>query len=65
MMTDESLMPFGKYRGRQMADVPADYLLWLYDAGKCFGQVKDYIFNNLDVLTTERGRQEKKQLQNG
>jgi hypothetical protein len=23
-------MPFGKYRGRPLADVPPDYLFWLY-----------------------------------
>jgi hypothetical protein len=32
-MNDETLMPFGKYRGAKMADVPASYLLWLWDNG--------------------------------
>jgi hypothetical protein len=30
-LTDESIMPWGKYRGRKLKDVPASYLLWLYD----------------------------------
>lgn len=30
-LTDESLMPFGKHKGEKMANVPASYLLWLYD----------------------------------
>lgn len=30
-MTDQDLMPFGKYKYRKMEDVPADYLLWLRD----------------------------------
>ena len=34
-LTDESLMPFGKYgQGgdqKKMKDVPADYLLWMND----------------------------------
>ncbi len=28
---DEDLMPFGKFKGKRLADVPADYLLWYYD----------------------------------
>ena len=30
-LTDDSLMPFGKYAGEKLADVPAVYLLWLGD----------------------------------
>lgn len=30
-MTDISLMPFGKHKGEKMANVPPEYLLWLYD----------------------------------
>lgn len=30
-LTDDSLMPYGKHKGKPMQDVPADYLLWLYD----------------------------------
>lgn len=30
-MKDDDLMPFGKYKGRKMADVPAAYLLYLWD----------------------------------
>lgn len=32
-LTDESLMPFGKHAGTKLADVPAKYLLWLWDNG--------------------------------
>lgn len=37
-MTDESLMPFGQYGPkrndhRKLCDVPARYLLWLWDDG--------------------------------
>lgn len=27
--TDDTLMPFGKYQGKKLEDVPASYLLWL------------------------------------
>ncbi len=32
-MTDTDIMPFGKHKGRRMEDVPASYLLWLWDNG--------------------------------
>lgn len=52
-MTDESMMPFGKYKGEKMANIPPDYLIWLYDNGKCYGEVRKYIADNLDVLKSE------------
>lgn len=53
MLTDESLMPFGVHKDEKMANVPAKYLLFLYDNNKCTSQVKDYIVENLDVLRLE------------
>ena len=52
-MNDESIMPFGKYKGEKMANVPADYLLWLYENNKCFGDIKKYIEENMDSITAE------------
>lgn len=52
-LTDKSLMPYGKYKGVEMANVPADYLLWLYDNEKCSNEVKDYIVENLEILRME------------
>ena len=52
-MNDESLMPFGKHKGEKMADVPANYLLWIYENNKCSGAVKSYIEENLDVIKVE------------
>jgi uncharacterized protein (DUF3820 family) len=53
-MNNESLMPFGKHEGKKMANVPASYLLWLYDNG-CFGDIKEYIEDNMDSLKKETG----------
>ena len=53
MLTDESLMPFGKHKNIKMADVPAGYLLWLYDNDLKDGDVKTYIEDNMDVLKSE------------
>jgi len=52
-MDDNSTMPFGKYKGEKMANIPADYLLWLYENSKVFGEVKQYIKDNLDVIKSE------------
>ena len=30
-LTDQSKMPFGKFAGDRLQDVPASYLLWLAD----------------------------------
>lgn len=53
MLTDNSPMPWGKYQGVQMANVPATYLIWLYENGKCDPQVKAYVDDNLEVLKLE------------
>jgi len=34
-MKDIDLMPWGKYKGVKMANVPASYLIWLYKENKC------------------------------
>jgi len=52
-MTDESIMPFGKYKGQKMANVPPEYLLFIYENGKLFGGVAEYIKENLDVIKAE------------
>jgi len=58
-MDDNSMMPFGKYKGEKMANVPASYLIWIYENNKCTGKVAMYIRNNLDVLKEEIKRSQK------
>lgn len=48
--TDETLMPFGKHKGVKMANVPAQYLLFLYEQGNIVGHLKRYIEDNLTVI---------------
>lgn len=55
-LTDESKMPFGKYKDKRMIDVPAPYLLWLFNEGCDHEGVRQYIHNNLQVLKAEAGR---------
>ena len=52
-LSDTCLMPWGKYEGVPMIDVPADYLLQMYDSNKCCQLVKNYITDNKDVLEFE------------
>lgn len=52
-LTDNSPMPCGKYKGEKMANVPASYLLWLYENNKCSHQVREYIKDNHEALIKE------------
>jgi uncharacterized protein (DUF3820 family) len=52
-MNDESLMPWGRYKGYNMINVPASYLIWLYENNKCDDQVREYIEDNLSFLREE------------
>lgn len=54
--TDYDLMPFGKFKGKSMANIPAHYLLWLHDNGCSHEGVKKYINNNLEALKKEAGK---------
>ena len=55
-LDDMDKMPWGKYKGTVMQDVPADYLFWLWTNGKendrvC--EVAGYIRDNLSTLKQE------------
>lgn len=53
MLTDKDIMPFGKHAGELMQDVPAKYLLYIYDSSMIsakYSDVRDYIEANIDVL---------------
>ena len=56
-MTDESIMPFGKHKGEKMANVPASYLLWIYDNMNLFDDLREYIDENRDALEVEANRE--------
>jgi uncharacterized protein (DUF3820 family) len=53
-MTDNSIMPWGKYAGEKLCNIPASYLIWLYENNKCYGEIKKYIEDNLDDLKNEQ-----------
>lgn len=51
-MNDNTPMPFGEHKGEKLANVPADYLIWLYRQGTIIGLMR-YIEDNEDVLLKE------------
>jgi uncharacterized protein (DUF3820 family) len=53
MLHDDSIMPSGKYKGEQMKDVPADYLLWLHDNDRASREVDAYIREHFHELVDE------------
>lgn len=52
-ISDQSAMPFGKHKGEKMEDVPASYLLFLWNKGSMTSEVKEYIKENLQALQKE------------
>lgn len=54
-LSDTDAMPFGKYKGEPMQDVPASYLHWLWQEiqNDKMNPVADYIRNNIEALKKE------------
>ncbi len=52
LLNDNSPMPYGKHKGKAMANVPDDYLLWLYNNDKCTYPVRKYVEMNMDAIKT-------------
>ena len=56
MVTDDSVMQGGKYSGFKMKDIPAEYLIYVYEEKKCHWDVKRWIeanYNELKAKTTK------------
>lgn len=52
-MGDYDLMPFGKYEGLELGDVPAEYLLSILKSGEAKGKLKEYIQDVKEILEVE------------
>jgi uncharacterized protein (DUF3820 family) len=55
VFTDDTPMPFGKFKGKRLGDVKPDYLLWLWDNGMAEDTGKSihaYIKQNFKRLET-------------
>ena len=57
---DDTLMPFGKHKGKRLGDIPADYLIWLYDQEwfQKFEDIFEYVAKNYQHLEKEAKQQE-------
>lgn len=53
LLNEHSPMPYGKYKGKQIKDVPADYLLWLYYNSRASPAIEEYVERNLEMLEEE------------
>jgi uncharacterized protein (DUF3820 family) len=52
-MGDYDLMPFGAYKGRELIEVPAEYLLNILRSGEATGELKEYIEDVKEILELE------------
>lgn len=43
-------MPFGKYQGQYLDDVPANYLLWVHENVITTGYLKQYLADNIEGI---------------
>lgn len=58
-MTDhfeDIIMPFGKYKGEQLLDIPASYLEWIYDNLELNGDLEQAVSDAIDILRGEKNR---------
>ena len=53
-MNDDSIMPYGKFKGKKLEDVPAWYLLWMNKEGKLTPELEEYVEDNYDLLEEEK-----------
>lgn len=57
---DNTPMPWGYYMGVKLIDVPAWYLLNLYNRQQCAGPLLAYIEDNLQALKLEKQKEDEK-----
>ena len=66
-MDDNSIMPFGKYAGQKMSNIPASYFKWLWDSNAVsmqrWNKVYWYIKRNKDALNKELKEQAKEEIE--
>lgn len=57
VLDDDSMMPDGAYTDCKMMNVPAWYLLKMYNADSCSEPVRNYIESNMEYLKLEAKKQ--------
>lgn len=59
-MDDNSKMPFGTHKGKALIDVPASYLIYCLENMELYGELKEYIEDNIDILREEAEKEKQK-----
>ena len=59
-LSHKSIMSFGIHRGKLMEEVPADYLLFIFNNSCCTAEVAWYINRNLKKLESIAEKKSKK-----
>ena len=59
-MTDESILPFGKYKGKQLKDIPDSFFIYLYDRKQLKGELKEYAEQRVPQLIVLKEIRERK-----
>lgn len=62
VLTDQSKMPFGKHKGKSLAEVPDDYLIYLYDSGLEPGDLRIYIEESVPAIANNINKKPKAKL---
>ena len=60
---DHYIMPWGKYKGEKLANIPGGYFLFLYDGGNGlskFPELKQYIEDNMDIIKAEAAKEKQR-----
>lgn len=50
VITENSPMPYGKYKGKKIKDLPSDYLLWLYYNNRAIMAIRSYVEKHIREL---------------
>jgi uncharacterized protein (DUF3820 family) len=53
VVTGAMKMMFGRYKGQKVSDIPAEYLIQLYESGKTYGDLYEYLEARIDSLREE------------
>lgn len=58
-LKEEPIIKYGKYEGKKVSQIPAEYLIWLYENDRCSPMIKDYVKKNLSILKMEAANAKK------
>jgi uncharacterized protein (DUF3820 family) len=62
ILTDQSIMSFGKHKGKKLIEIPDEYFVWLYDNGLQAGDLKMYIEDSVPAIKNSISKKPKERL---